>query len=82
MVCLDPSHCVAVKMFSISGIVTPKDCSRCRPDEVIQYSMSKYANTGEIIWKRDLWLNKGMNSDNERQTRIAGCHFCTGMTPG
>ncbi len=58
----------------IASIVTPKDCSRCHPDEVIQYSRSKHANTLEIIWKLDPWLNKGMNSDNERKTGCYNCH--------
>jgi hypothetical protein len=35
----------------VAAIVTPKDCSRCHPDEVTQYSRSKHANTIEIIWK-------------------------------
>jgi hypothetical protein len=58
----------------IAAIVTPKDCSRCHPDEVTQYSKSKHANTIEIIWKLDPWLNKGMNSDNERKTGCLNCH--------
>jgi hydroxylamine dehydrogenase len=59
----------------IATIVTPKDCSRCHPDEATQYSKSKHANTIEIMWKLDPWLNKGMNSDNERKT---GCLTATG----
>ena len=50
----------------VASAVTPKDCSRCHPDEAKQYSRSKHANTLEIIWKIDPWLNKGMNSDFER----------------
>lgn len=59
----------------VATVVTPKDCSRCHPDEVTQYSKSKHANTIEIMWKIDPWLNKGMNSDNERKT---GCYHCHG----
>ena len=59
----------------VSGVVTPKDCSRCHPDEAMQYSRSKHANTLEIIWKIDPWLNKGMNSDFER---VSGCYTCHG----
>ncbi|HHO48969.1 MAG TPA: hydroxylamine oxidoreductase [Desulfobacteraceae bacterium] len=59
----------------VSAVVTPKDCSRCHPDEVTQYSRSKHANTMEIIWKIDPWLNNGMNSDIERKT---GCYHCHG----
>jgi len=58
----------------ISAVVSPKDCSRCHPDEAQQYSISKHANTLEIIWKIDPWLNKGMNSDNERKTGCFACH--------
>ena len=58
----------------IVSIVTPKDCSRCHPDEATQYSESKHANTLEIIWKIDPWLNNGMNSDNERKTGCFNCH--------
>lgn len=67
----------------ITAVVTPKDCSRCHPDEAKQYAVSKHANTMEIIWKIDPWLNKGMNSDFER---VAGCYHCHGtvlkMTDG
>jgi hypothetical protein len=59
----------------VAGVVTPKDCSRCHPDEVTQYNRSKHANTLEIIWKIDPWLNDGMNSDTERKS---GCFYCHG----
>ena len=59
----------------IAAAVTPKDCSRCHPDEAKQYSQSKHANTLEIIWKIDPWLNKGMNSEAERES---GCYHCHG----
>jgi len=58
----------------VAAVVTPKDCSRCHPDEVMQYSKSKHANTLEIIWKIDYWLNDGMNSANERKTGCFACH--------
>ena len=53
-------------MVPVSDVVTPKDCSRCHPDEAKQYSKSKHANTLELIWKIDPWLNDGMNNDFER----------------
>ncbi len=59
----------------VATVVTPKDCSRCHPDEVTQYEKSKHANTLEIIWKIDPWLNDGMNSDWER---ASGCYYCHG----
>lgn len=59
----------------ISAVVTPKDCSRCHPDEAKQYAQSKHANTLEIIWKLDPWLNHGLNTDFER---VNGCFHCHG----
>lgn len=59
----------------IAAVVTPKDCSRCHPDEARQYGQSKHANTIEIMWKIDPWLQKGMNSDFER---ASGCFHCHG----
>ena len=59
----------------IAAAVTPKDCSRCHPDEAKQYSISKHANTLELIWKIDPWLNSGMNSEVERES---GCYYCHG----
>lgn len=62
-------------MVPVSAVVTPKDCSRCHPDEAKQFGLSKHANTMEIIWKIDPWLNDGMNSEAER---VAGCYHCHG----
>ena len=62
-------------MVPVASAVTPMDCSRCHPDEAQQYSRSKHANTIEIMWKLDPWLNHGMNSDVERKT---GCYACHG----
>lgn len=59
----------------VTGVVTPKDCSRCHPDEAKEYNISKHANTIEIIWKIDPWLNDGMNSEIER---ASGCYYCHG----
>jgi hypothetical protein len=59
----------------ISPIVSPKDCSRCHPSEAAEYARSKHANTREIMWKIDPWLNHGMNNSTERLT---GCYHCHG----
>ena len=59
----------------IATIVSPKDCSRCHAREAEEYSKSKHANTLEIIWKIDNWLNHGMASETERE---AGCYYCHG----
>jgi hypothetical protein len=68
-------YAVKKNIVPVSAVVTPKDCSRCHPDETKQYSVSKHANTMEIIWKIDPWLINGMNSDFER---AAGCYHCHG----
>jgi hydroxylamine dehydrogenase len=59
----------------ISPVVSPKDCSRCHPNEAGQYAKSKHAKTLEIVWKIDPWMNKGMNNAIERRT---GCYHCHG----
>lgn len=59
----------------ISVIVSPRDCSRCHPGEAAEYSVSKHANTLELIWKIDPWLKHGMNNDIER---VTGCYHCHG----
>lgn len=61
-------------LVPVAAAVTPKDCSRCHPDESQQYAKSKHANTIEIMWKIDPWLNDGMNSDTERKTGCFACH--------
>ena len=58
----------------ISAIVSPKDCSRCHPAEAAEYARSKHANTLEIQWKIDPWLNHGLNSDIERASGCLHCH--------
>ncbi len=60
---------------AISAIVSPKDCSRCHPSEAAEFARSKHANTREIMWKLDPWLQQGLNSDIER---ITGCYYCHG----
>jgi hydroxylamine dehydrogenase len=59
----------------VSIVVTPKTCKGCHPREAVQYNKSKHANTLEIMWKIDYWLNDGMNNAIERTT---GCYACHG----
>jgi len=68
------AHLQFDKETKISPIVSPKDCSRCHPGEAAQYAKSKHANTLEIIWKIDGWLNHGMNNEIERTTGCFPCH--------
>jgi hydroxylamine dehydrogenase len=60
---------------TISAVVTPVNCRGCHPKEAEQYAKSKHANTHEIMWKVDYWLNDGMNNQIER---ITGCYACHG----
>ncbi len=59
----------------VSAIVSPRDCSRCHPSEAAEYDRSKHAQTLDIVWKLDPWMNDGMNSTNER---VTGCQHCHG----
>ncbi|MHC5082980.1 MAG: multiheme c-type cytochrome, partial [Planctomycetota bacterium] len=59
----------------VSTIVSPRDCSRCHPSEAAEYAKSKHANTMEIMWKLDPWMNDGMNNEIER---VTGCQHCHG----
>jgi hypothetical protein len=70
----DAKYGTAEYKVPVAAAVTPKDCSRCHPDEAKQYGGSKHANTLEIIWKIDPWLNKGMNSKWERASGCFQCH--------
>ena len=71
----DNVHGTGEHRVPVSAVVTPRDCSRCHPDEAKEFSISKHANTVELIWKIDPWLNKGMNSNVER---ASGCYHCHG----
>lgn len=59
----------------VATVVSPTHCAGCRPQQVEEYARSKHANTHEIMWKVDLWLNDGMNNSIERTT---GCYACHG----
>jgi len=59
----------------ISIVVSPKICENCHAKEFAEYSRSKHANTINIMWKVDKWLQHGMNNEIERRT---GCYACHG----
>ena len=59
----------------ITSFVSPKTCSECHPKQAAEYSKSKHANTIEIMWKVDKWLQYGMNNEVERNS---GCYVCHG----
>jgi len=62
--------------LKISPVVTPLDCSRCHPQEELEFTRSKHARTWAIQADqiRDPWL-KGMSNAVERAT---GCYVCHG----
>lgn len=59
----------------VSVVVSPRNCAGCHPKQGEEYARSKHANTQEIIWRIDSWLNDGMNNAVERTT---GCYACHG----
>lgn len=59
----------------IAVVVSPKNCQGCHPKQAEQYSRSKHANTYDIMWKVDLWLNNGANNAIEK---TSGCYACHG----
>jgi len=61
----------------IALVVSPARCATCHPGEADEYAKSKHANTLDIIWEIDHWLNDGMNNAVERTT---GCYSCHGTT--
>ncbi len=61
----------------IAVVVSPRNCQGCHPQQTDQYSRSKHANTWEIMWKVDLWLNQGANNAIEK---TSGCYACHGTT--
>jgi hydroxylamine dehydrogenase len=58
----------------ISAVVSPVNCGGCHPEEAAQYAKSKHANTHEIMWQVDIWLNQGHNNDVERAVGCFDCH--------
>ena len=61
----------------ISPVVSPIACRGCHPREAEQFARSKHANTHQIMWRIDPWLNDGMNNGIERTTGCLACHGTT-----
>ncbi|MFH1983634.1 MAG: multiheme c-type cytochrome [Pseudomonadota bacterium] len=58
----------------ISAVVSPINCGGCHPKQAEEYARSKHANTQEIMWKVDIWLNQGHTNALERTTGCFDCH--------
>jgi nitrate/TMAO reductase-like tetraheme cytochrome c subunit len=68
--------------FTISIIVSPKDCSRCHPTEVQQFSESHHAKAAEILGSLDNYLADIVEGDTNfhgmSALSVSGCAQCHG----
>ncbi len=63
----------------VKALVSPADCARCHPRQAVEFAASKHAQTWDIMWKIDPWLQAGLNSELER---ASGCYHCHGTAVG
>ncbi len=68
--------------FTISVIVSPKDCGRCHPNEVSEFSESHHAKAGAILGSLDNFLADIVEGDNNffggSALTVSGCKQCHG----
>ena len=68
--------------FTISIIVSPKDCSRCHSKEVQEFSDSHHARAGEILGSLDNYLADIVEGDTNfhglSALSVSGCAQCHG----
>jgi hydroxylamine dehydrogenase len=66
----------------ISILVTPKDCARCHPKEVEEFSESHHAKAGEILGSLDNFLADIVEGDTNfhggSALSVSGCAQCHG----
>jgi hypothetical protein len=66
----------------ISIIVSPKDCARCHPREVQEFSESHHAKAGEILGSLDNFLADVVEGNNDfhggSALSVSGCAQCHG----
>ena len=60
----------------IATLVTPKDCSRCHPDEAAQVQASYHATAGEILESQDAYLAQAAGGEPVAITGCESCHGC------
>ncbi|GGA67432.1 hypothetical protein GCM10011369_06330 [Neiella marina] len=79
-----PSDKDAIKHegYSISVIVSPKDCSGCHQQEVAEFTKSHHAKAGQIIGSLDNFLAEVVEGalvfNGESPAAVSGCWQCHG----
>ena len=61
--------------YTISVLVTPKDCGQCHPDETSQFEHSHHAQAGEILGSLDNVLGEDVEGP---PAAVSGCVKCHG----
>ncbi len=61
--------------FTISIIVSPKDCSKCHPQEVDEFTKSHHAQAGDILNSLDNYLGEVIGGP---EAVTSGCQQCHG----
>ena len=61
--------------FTVAVIVSPKDCSRCHPKEVDQFTHSHHAQAGDILNSQDGLLGQTVGG---APAVVVGCRQCHG----
>ncbi|MBD1391405.1 hydroxylamine oxidoreductase [Neiella sp. HB171785] len=68
--------------YSISVIVSPKDCSNCHQQEVSEFAKSHHAKAGQIIGSLDNFLAEVVEGalvfNGESPAAVSGCWQCHG----
>ncbi len=68
--------------FTISVIVSPKDCAKCHPNEVSEFSESHHAKAGLILGSLDNFLADIVEGNNKffggSALTVNGCKQCHG----
>ena len=61
--------------FTVSVLVTPKDCARCHPAQVEQFASSRHSRGGDILASLDNVLGEKVEG---AAAAVAGCKQCHG----
>jgi len=61
--------------YTISVLVTPRDCGQCHPDETSQFEHSHHAQAGEILGSLDNVLGEDVEGP---PAAVSGCVKCHG----
>lgn len=61
--------------FTISIIVSPKDCSKCHPQEAEEFTKSHHAQAGDILNSLDNYLGEVIGG---KEAVASGCQQCHG----